>query len=130
MGLDNGVFIKNYTRVQLPKSFRYPFEKDYAPNEVEICYWRKCWGLRNEFLNTCFPRRSNEEVYFNLGVKEVEDLLYIITYFLKHPKSWDNSIWTFEEIKSNLKEQKHNLKVLIKWMKKNPEAEVVFYDSY
>lgn len=133
MGLDNGIIIKNYTRAQLPKSFRYPFEKDYVLDEVEICYWRKCWGLRNEFLNTCFSRRKDEEFYFKLGVKEVEELLNIITYFLKHPKAWDeygDSIWTYKNFKPQLKNQKHNLKVLARWMKKNPEAEVVFYDSY
>lgn len=133
MGLDNGVVIHNYTRAQLPKSFRYPFEKDYVPNEVEICYWRKCWGIRNEFLNTCFSTRKNEEVYFKLGVKEVEELRNIITYFLKHPKAWDkygNSIWTHEEIESQLKNQRYNLKILVRWMKKNPDTEVIFYDSY
>ena len=132
IGLDNGVFIKGYTRVQLPKSFRYPFEKDYESDKVDICYWRKAWNIRNWFLNECFPKREINDYYFNLGIKEVETLRKIITYYLKHSKEWNetSSIWTFEEIKSNLKEQKYNLKVLIKWMKKNPDAEVIFYDSY
>lgn len=123
--------IRGYSRNQLPKSFRYPFEQDYN-NEVEICYWRKAWNIRNWFLNECFPRRKDEDYYFKLGIEEVETLREIVTYYLKHPKEWDesSSIWTHKEIKPQLKDQKHNLKILARWMKKNPDAEVIFYDSY
>ena len=129
IGLDNGVIVRGVKRKDLPRFIKYPFEKDYNDG-VEVCYWRKCWGLRNWFLRTAFPNRSADEWEFKCGVTEITYLWRIVIHYLENPEDWDNSIWDFDEIKSALKEQKRNLFWLRIWMKLHPDAEVIFYDSY
>ena len=47
MGLDNGIMIrgKHHPELKLPHP---PWE--WGSNDVEICYWRKFWGFRNEMV--------------------------------------------------------------------------------
>lgn len=130
MGLDNGVIIKGVTRNDLPRFMRYPDKKDYVKGEVEICYWRKCWGLRNTFIHSKFLTEDPNKCEYKLSIKEVDYLRALIVSYLKHPEDWDNSIWSFNEIKKSLYDQRWNLILLHFWMKRHPNAEVYFYDSY
>ena len=130
MGLDNGVLVKNVTRKDLPKLMRFPSDCDYIKGEVEICYWRKCWGLRNAFLHHRFLNSDPDQWQFKLSVDDVDYLRALIVTYLKHPKDWDDSIWEFSEIKHNLRAQRWNLLLLHFWMKKHQDKEVIFYDSY
>ena len=109
---------------------RYATKNDYVDNEVEICYWRKCWGLRNAFIHTNFLVEDPDTCEYRLSIKEVDYLRALIVTYLKHPEEWDNSIWSFDEIKHSLYDQRWNLFLLHFWMKKHPDAEVIFYDSY
>ena len=107
----------------------YLFEKDYQDG-VEVCYWRKHWGLRNWFLREAFPNSSNEQYYFDLDVEKITILMKIIIHYLRHPNDWDNNYWEFSEVKHVLRHQLWNLFLLRRWMKRHSEAKVVFYDSY
>lgn len=129
MGLDNGVIVRGVNRKDLPRFMRYPFEKDYQSG-VEVCYWRKCWGLRNWFLREAYPNYTADDYRFKMTTKEVSILRRIIDHYLKHPEDWDDSIWTFDEFKRSLHDQKWNLALLHVWMRKHPDAYVYFYDSY
>ena len=51
---------------------------------------------------------------------------------LLYPENWDEdkSIWTYDEIKDSLLVDIANLKMLYVCMRKNPNIEAYFYDSY
>ena len=108
---------------------RYPYEKDY-PEGVEVCYWRKCWGLRNWFLRTAYPNYDDEQCYFKMTEKEIIILWRIVIHYLRNPDDWNDSIWTYDEIRKTLYDQRWNLTLLRVWITRHPDAEVYFYDSY
>ena len=127
MGLDNGFCVKSkkrkITRDMLPDIINYPFEKDYD-EDVEIVYFRKCWGIRNGVLDILGKRFSNDNEYFF----EID----ILSYFLD-PNRWEDegdSIWSFEEIRAQLIVSIINLAAIEIFMKENPDVYLEFYDSY
>ena len=129
MGLDNGVIVRGVKRTDLPRFMRYAYDKDYHDG-VEICYWRKCWGLRNWFLREAYPNWDPNQYHFQMTEREINILLKIIRHYLRHPEDWNDSIWEFDEIKLHLRRQQWNLVLLRTWMQKHPDAYVYFYDSY
>ena len=136
MGLDNGIRVKN-----LPKEYYECFtdiDNSTPKNgEVEICYWRKCYNIRDIFLST-FKVIKNGKITNWEGDGtfkiESEDIPVIIRKFmdLLYPENWDEdkSIWTYDEIRDSLLTDIFNLKMLYVCMKKNPNIEAYFYDSY
>ena len=48
MGLDNGFICKNIKRNEIPSYVRLPW--DCRDEDVEIAYFRKCWGIRGEII--------------------------------------------------------------------------------
>ena len=112
MGLDNGIVIKN---------------KDGT--KEEICYWRKCWNIRRLIFDCIDPNKLLFEYSLSLG--DLVDIYYALKTLNK--ENWNEnggSIWEWEEIKKGLKRDIKELGKLIKRMKKEPELEVIFYDSY
>jgi hypothetical protein len=51
MGLDNGIVVKNLDRNNIPNFIKLPFGWDLEKDHIEIAYWRKCWGIRNDILD-------------------------------------------------------------------------------
>lgn len=137
MGLDNGFYVKSnkrkITRDMLPKSIRYPFEENLAPNEVEIVYWRKNWGLRNAILNLLNVPPFSDEYSFDIDTPEtVIDIICIIASFLD-PKKWNEegeSIWSLEEARYGLIQDMMNFALIYGFMLENPDVYLEFYDSY
>lgn len=129
MGLDNGVIVRGVKRTDLPRFMRYSCDKDYHDG-VEICYWRKCWCLRDWFLREAYPNWNLNQYHFQMTEREINILLKIIQYYLRHPEDWHDSIWEFNEIKPHLRRQQWNLVLLRTWMQKHPDVCVYFYDSY
>ena len=131
MGLDNGVIVRGVTRKDLPRFLRYPTSEDYSDKYVEVCYWRKCWGLRNLFLEDADINPDFGDVgEYPLGDYELTILIRCIDHYLRNPDEWKNSIWTYDEIRPVLREQKWNLVLLRGWLWRHPDAEIFFYDSY
>ena len=137
MGLDNGCYIKSdkrkLTREDLPQGLMYPFEKDYGEN-VEIAYWRKCWGLRNSIMNHFGWRETPEEQYkFEIETPEqVLQMIEVIAAWLDE-EIWledGNSIWTYQEIRPILIHNICNFAIVYGWMLSNPDVYIEFYDSY
>lgn len=130
MGLDNGVCVRGVTRDELPKLIKYPFSDDYG-GDVEIAYWRKCWDLRDMFLQEAYPNRDPQTYHFKMGLEEIKILIGVINYFFDNPKEWRRSIWEFNEYQPHLYRMRRNLIVLYYWVKwRRPDAEIYFYDSY
>ena len=138
MGLDNGFYVKSkkrkITRDMLPDIINYPFEEDYYDGNVEIVYFRKCWGIRNGVLDILGKRfASVDEYLFEIDKPEqVLDIIGLFSYFLD-PNRWEdegNSIWSFEEIRAQLIVSIINFAAIEIFMKENPDVYLEFYDSY
>lgn len=128
MGLDNGIRIKNRRRESLFLwPFRYPFEKDYD-EDVEICYWRKCYALRDSILLGIGVLKSDGYDY-PLSIRQVKRVSRIIRGYFRNPGEWE-SFWTFDESKMALRKNLWNLWWLRWWMRLHPKETVFFYDSF
>ena len=133
MGLDNGIIVKSnkrtVTRDMLPIGINYPFEKDY--DGVEILYWRKNWGMRNEVMHTF---HWDDETYSGTidTPAQVMTFIELIAGWLNEER-WEeegSSIWEYEEIRKILIQNIINLSILYTFMQNNPDIYLEFYDSY
>lgn len=134
MGLDNGIMIKSKDdkMIFIPK--RYYTWKIEGFKHYEIAYWRKCWGIREKILEI-LPKEDDEEYLWGDRLINRDDMKVLIKEMKKFTKRkyWDkyaDSIWTFDEFKSNQRKIIRNLKYMYWYMKRNPEIEVYFYDSF
>ena len=95
----------------------------------EICYWRKCWGIRDAIIKELKVNGNGE---FKLNKDNISAIINILVYFFDE-KIWDNeanSIWSFKEIRECLLKQISNLYNLLAYWNSHPNLEVYFYDSY
>ena len=130
MGLDNGITVKNVTRKQLPPFIIYPFEVDFNDNVVDICYWRKWWGLRNDIVNLI---HMDFETYDKrLTCADVADISKLIwSYLISNDiEELDHGYWEEESVRRTARINLWNLFWLRVYMRLHPNAEVYFYDSY
>lgn len=129
MGLDNGFILKKINKADIPSFIRY--DDEYREeNEVELIYWRKCWGLRNAVLRVLHV--EDERGYYRIDAEDIPAILRNLYPFLSKEYWEDNadSIWTFEEKVESLIQDILNLKWLYAYMEDHPEVECYFYDSY
>lgn len=114
MGLDNGIIAKTKN------------------GESTICYWRKCWNIRNAIFDIIGRPAPEDEVYeYSLSLDNIVDIYYMLKHLDK--ENWDEnggSIWDWDTKKKGIKRDIKELNKLIKAMKKNKIIEVYFYDSY
>ena len=103
----------------------------------EICYWRKCWNIRDILFANCHDAEGKEdcgEYSFTVDeLKEVRDSLYHT--ICKGPEAWNEenrSIWTFEEAMNFLPWDIVRISALIDYLQHDGagRSEVFFYDSY
>ena len=112
MGLDNGVYM--ITNVTIPESLRenvdwmdFYCEKNEETGEIEyiyeLCYWRKCWGIRDRILNSLvdFDGVAHDEVwkYYTSDMKFL-DIMTEANYHFLNPENWDDhtsQIWEWHE---------------------------------
>ena len=131
MGLDNGIDIvrNSYSnKIKALKRFTSPYDKDKT-DPFEVCYWRKCWNVRGDILDIVGV--ENECQYqFALDIPMIEEIISVLKSYSKKTWEWSDSIWLWSEHKRINRRHIRNLKRLIKIMKKYPELEVYFYDSY
>jgi len=134
MGLDNGIEAKNINPADIP-GFVTIEEQPYTREKglMEVCYWRKCWGIRGMILGVLFAQNLPKEQYsYDLEWKEVENIARGLLPFLDKEYFNENaeSIWDFEEMQEHLLQDIINLTWLAWYMKSHPEVKVSFYDSY
>ena len=133
MGLDNGIVAIGLTRDNIPSFVQLPFSKDQTPDEIDITYWRKCWGLRGDILDVLHASYQEDTCHISV---DTEDIPAIVREMQKYcsKEYWDenaNSIWEFDEIIDfGLIQQMINLKWLHSYMLEHPEVKCYFYDSY
>ena len=131
MGLDNGIILKvNPENISVTNKL-IKLDKTYSDNpETEVCYWRKCWGIRNAIVKKFhFDKEGGE---YKLDAEDIPAIIRILFSFYSKEEWEENadSIWEWEEFKDTLRQQILNLTWLYDYMLANPDVEVYFYDSY
>ena len=143
MGLDNGI------KLTLPNPLNEDAVSWYAKlekmkyeegNLYEVCYWRKCWGIRNAILEAIHynhrgdPAYKDDQVYYKVDVQDLKDIYKILESFM-NPNKWKedaDSIWEYDDYIGQSLHNIKNLMWLIDFIIRNPDIEVdcEFYDSY
>lgn len=136
MGLDNGICIRTKERSsEIPIEFQTFIYSDGMQN-YEILYWRKCWGIRNaiiDYLITKHPMAYTiDNSDFSLNLADLGGIYGILCIF-NNEEYWKenaDSIWEWKEFEAQLKTQLSNMRWLISYAMRNPDADIYFYDSY
>ena len=133
MGLDNGIILKQKEKIEDP----FPpyikidlFDQTDDAIEYEICYWRKCPGLRAKILSVIPPGEDDYAAEYELDTKTLEKIRDVIYEQLKNPEDWWSPIWGFEEIVHHLARDIVNITWLIDHISNNTKSVAYFYDSY
>lgn len=138
MGLDNAIMLKVniFNRnIKVPKCFNH--EEWYGLGEYEVCYWRKCWGVRDKIITEVFKtERFPDEYRFAITPDDVVKIIKILKYY-DNKKNWDrdnSTIWWYKEdkIHKQIIKQIKCLKKLYSFLRKYPKEDIIcyFYDSY
>ena len=136
MGLDNGIILKAKTSKgikYLAKNHNFYF---YGGSN-EIGYWRKCWNIRREILNTFEDKDyDGDGGYINLtSVKDLINMAEALKYFL-HEENWDEdeSIWEWYIMLPSVANAIKKLRNLIEDIENEDisidDLDIYFYDSY
>lgn len=132
MGLDNGIILKVKNKIKEEDIPDYvKIEYDEINQSYDICYWRKCWGLRNHIYDAI---EGKDDVFdYELFSYNLDDIIDILVMYLQDGELWDEygeSIWTFKEIIPYLAQNIVNLSWLKKYIKTHVMDKIIFYDSY
>lgn len=124
MGLDNGIRLRRKD----DKEVETPFGE-------ELCYWRKCWGLRNAIVAKL--HLNKEGGYSILQKEDIVAIARIIIHFIDKD-IWEeegDSIWDYEE--DDMREKLINNIIAIyralDWLDNQADKEkyeLQFYDSW
>ena len=130
MGLDNGIYIKGYKK----KPFYVKDDLYDQSNQIDLAYWRKYWGLRNDIINIIYENyysNDSEVLLSENQIKKIRNLIMEITFSKKRYLESCSGYWDYN-IYSVLRgiRQMINLTWAARQVRKNPEVEVFWYDSY
>lgn len=134
MGLDNAIEIKR--KDNLPNRVLC-FDNDEWRKQhgydLEVAYWRKCWNVRHIILDV-LGDGSDDGHEFDITREELVEIIHRLEdelhYFDFLSGEWGGCIWTWNEFRRFQKWNMKNLKKLTHMMKRHPDIEVIFYDSY
>lgn len=94
----------------------------------EICYWERCWGIKDNILNNILhvPDTSGT---FKITHNQLQQIIDLFKSF--NSKNWSegNNIWTYGEIKRKLMQDIREIKWLIKYLQNKPEIEIYFINE-
>lgn len=130
MGLDNGIILKMNSGDA--RKAGCPFlDYDFGDNESDICYWRKCYGLRDLIFAELKLDDSNS--YYFLTRDNINTLIDLLIFLVESEESWINnadSIWEYDEYLPNMCQCILRLRWLKEYWETHPDIKVYFYDSY
>lgn len=133
MGLDNGIEVRR--KSNLPNCVLC-FDDDWTRKnnyDLEVAYWRKCWNVRYVIFDVLRRGEENDSVIDITREELVEIINRLesdINYFDFLEGGSYSCIWDWNTLRRIQKRNIKNLKKLAKMMKRHPEIEVYFYDSY
>ena len=135
MGLDNSTQIKRNTSTNsIPelKQFELAYDNKHQ-FDFEICYWRKCYNIRNMIMDVVESARDNDNSDI-LTTTDIEKIIHGLQSF--NSANWQEnggSIWDWDDeeypYSEKIQRDIENLKNLQTLMEKY-DLEVYFYDSY
>ena len=135
MGLDNGIQIKRNTSTNsIPelKQFELAYDNKHQ-FDFEVCYWRKCYNIRNMIMDVVESARDNDNSDI-LTTTDIEKIIHGLQSF--NSANWQEnggSIWDWDDeeypYSEKIQRDIENLKNLQTLMEKY-DLEVYFYDSY
>lgn len=150
MGLDNGIMLRVKVDTIVPADIfiskydithnfdDFDVRLDCIPadgHKVEICYWRKCWALRNEIVKILdVPNMGGTA---SINSEQLDEIISIIKKYTDkeyyddaaNGGGYGGMLWEYEDIIDSLRWQ---LKAL-EWCKelmKTQDIELDFYDSF
>lgn len=129
MGLDNGFVVKGMRREDVPGFVLLPFTDD-GKEDLDLCYWRKCWGLRGEINSVLHLPGDMWEC--DVDREDLPAVMSVLKRYMS-PVYWEenaNSIWDWDTIFPNLVQSYINLFWLHHYWESHPEIKVWWYDSY
>lgn len=129
MGLDNGIVLEAY-KYDIPKRIQ-KLADVVTENKIYLCYWRRCWQIRNLAIDIHFLKKDKEKGIYYLDYESAKQLRLIIKHF-SNSRLWEKTepYWSFYTMKKIFRKQRKILKWLEKYLRNNPEAVCYFYDSY
>ena len=135
MGLDNSIQIKRNTSTNsIPelKQFELAYDNKHQ-FDFEVCYWRKCYNIRNMIMDVVESARDNDNSDI-LTTIDIEKIIHGLQSF--NSANWQEnggSIWDWDDeeypYSEKIQRDIENLKNLQTLMGKY-DLEVYFYDSY
>lgn len=134
MGLDNGIEIRKNKRTEELK-LDAKFSVLYSDKYLEICYWRKCCGLRNCIVNYLETNHKFmiDEGLWKLDVEDINFIIETLEYF-NNKRVWNEegrSIWEWKNYKKIIRRNINDLHYILAKMEDFPnDFEITFYDSY
>jgi hypothetical protein len=78
MGLDNGIIIEPKTKKGMDYLARFDYLKE--DNGYEYGYWRKCWNIRQKFIDDFNYNRKKCKIVFK--IKDIPAIINTLEYFL------------------------------------------------
>ena len=135
MGLDNGIQIKRNTSTNsIPELKQFELSYDNKHQfDFEICYWRKCYNIRNMVMDVVEGARDNDNSDI-LTTTDIEKIIHGLQSF--NSANWQEnggSIWDWDDeeypYSEKIQRDIENLKNLQMLMEKY-DLEVYFYYSY
>ena len=149
MGLDNGLMIKGKTIAgkEFLRDYCIEMKADYMPGWYELGYWRKCWNVRQRFLDVFEDKDyDGQGGEFNLTIAELIDVVEdVMKFFLEDEDRWNTygggimaggSIWEWHQGIRTIVDCIRNVReFLIAYQMYEGELsdddfEIEFYDSY
>ena len=143
MGLDNGIRIyvthKAEIVANMPETIAEIVDANrWDTDEIEICYWRKCWNIRSAIIHV-----SEQGINYNGeggGFDLTEDDLYsirgeLMEFLMNGEDAWNSeplnsSIWSFKEIRHHLADDIVAISWALDLMERGWVKRCEFYDSY
>ena len=127
MGLDTGIIITD-KRLKEPTPSFVDFRMQ-IDSRTDVCYWRKCWGLTHD-LAAILHCPENEQI--KISAEDVPAIERVLWHYLdkEYWEEYGDSIWEYDEYKMNLRQNLKNLLWLGEYLKKYPETECYFYESF
>ena len=116
---------------KLPRKIYDGWKGIETNGDVELAYWRKCWGIRNEILWTLGVDHQGDGDYL-VSREKLKEIIEVLKKFTNKEYWEDNadSIWEYDEFKDNQKQNIKQLRWIYGYMKWHPDVQLFFYDSY
>ena len=92
MGLDNGFYARGIKK--LPRKIYDGWKGIETNGDVELAYWRKCWGIRTEILLTLEVDFPGGGTYL-VSREKLKEIIEVLKKFTNKEYWEDNadSIW-------------------------------------